>query len=297
MPLRAKADITLPKVIDSHMVLQRDRPLPIWGRAEADEEVTVKLDDAAVKATADGQGNWKVVLPAMKADGKAHRMTISGKNKIELEDILIGEVWMGSGQSNMEMGIGMVHKAWCEEIAAAEDPQIRSLARAKNGGPPTGQRCARVNAGRMHSKTQLPKAGGWGGFSAALYFFGRNLQRKRVERAGRLIENAWGGQRIERFTVADKKHGDIYDGMIAPVKPFAIRGAIWYQGEANVGDGLKYAGKMQALIGGLRKVWGYDFPFYYVEIAPWAGYGPGSLPPLWEGQTASLKNSRQRHGW
>ena len=81
---QARADVTLPKVIGSHMVLQRDRPLPIWGWADPGEEVTVKLDEATATAKADAQGNWKVVLPAVKADGKAHRMTVSGKNKIEL---------------------------------------------------------------------------------------------------------------------------------------------------------------------------------------------------------------------
>ena len=81
----------------------------------------------------------------------------------------------------------------------------------------------------------------------------------------------------------------MYNGMIAPVKPLAIRGAIWYQGEANVGNGLKYYDKMKALIEGWRKVWGYDFPFYFVQLAPFSGYGPGSLPPLWEAQVASLK--------
>ncbi len=81
----------------------------------------------------------------------------------------------------------------------------------------------------------------------------------------------------------------MYNGMIAPVKPLAIRGVIWYQGESNVGNGLKYYDKMKALIEGWRKVWGYDFPFYFVQIAPWSGYEPGSLPPLWEAQVASLK--------
>ncbi len=76
--------------------------------------------------------------------------------------------------------------------------------------------------------------------------------------------------------------------MIAPVKPFAIRGTIWYQGEANVGDGLKYADKMKTLIEGWRQAWGYDFPFYFVQLPPWSGYKPGSLPPLWEAQAASL---------
>ena len=108
---QAQADVTLPKVIGDHMVLQRDRPLPIWGRAAPDEEVTVKVDEATATAKADAQGNWKVVLPAMKADGKAHAMTISGKNKIELEDILIGDVWISSGQSNMEFPWAAVQAA------------------------------------------------------------------------------------------------------------------------------------------------------------------------------------------
>ena len=81
----------------------------------------------------------------------------------------------------------------------------------------------------------------------------------------------------------------MYNGMIAPVKPFAIRGAIWYQGETNCGNGLKYYDKMKALIEGWRKVWGYDFPFYFVQIAPFSGYEPGNLPRLWEAQVASLK--------
>ena len=105
---QAQADVKLPKVIGSHMVLQRDRPLPIWGWADPGEEITVRLDDATATAKADAQGNWKVVLPAVKADGKAHRMTVSGKNKIELDDILIGDVWLGSGQSNMELGLAML---------------------------------------------------------------------------------------------------------------------------------------------------------------------------------------------
>ena len=112
------------------MVLQRDRPLPIWGWADPGEEVTVKLDEATATAKADAQGNWKVVLPAMQADGKPHRMTISGKNKIELDDILIGEVWIGSGQSNMEFGLGG-SIGGKEAIAAANCPQIRLLHVAK----------------------------------------------------------------------------------------------------------------------------------------------------------------------
>ena len=125
-PAPGLADVKLPKVISSHMVLQRERAPPIWGWADPDEEVTVRLDDATVTAKADPQGDWKVVLPAVKADGKAHSMTVSGKNKIELDDILIGDVRIGSGQRNMEFGLGGSIGAK-EVIAAANCPQIRLL--------------------------------------------------------------------------------------------------------------------------------------------------------------------------
>ena len=149
-PLRAIADVRLPKVIDSHMVVQRDRPLPIWGWADAGEEVTVKLDDASVKATADGQGNWQVILPAMKADGKAHSMTVS-KTRLNSEDILIGEVpRVGSGQSEYGNGRRMCHKAKEEIAFLAEHPQIRLLL-----VPKTAARRPKTSTamGRMHPKT------------------------------------------------------------------------------------------------------------------------------------------------
>ena len=136
--------------------LERDWPLPVWGWADPGEEVTVELDEATGTVKADAQGNWRVVLPAVKADGKAHRMTVSGKNKIELDDILIGEVWLGSGQSNMEMGLMMCQKGR-EEVAAANHPNIRLLSDPRGprgqgagqgrekpvGAVPTGHRCGR----------------------------------------------------------------------------------------------------------------------------------------------------------
>ena len=143
---QARADVKLPKVIASHMVLQRDRPLPIWGWADPGEEVTVKLDDATATAKADAHGDWKVVLPAVKADGKAHSMTISGKNKIELDDILIGDVWIGSGQSNMEMGIGMCEKAK-EEFPAANCPEIRLLLVPRLGRAHRPRTCKPIGCG------------------------------------------------------------------------------------------------------------------------------------------------------
>jgi len=281
---QAQAEVKLPKVIGSHMVLQRDRPLPIWGWAAPDEEVTVKLDEATATTKADAQGNWKVVLPAVKADGNVHNMTVSGQNKIELDDILIGDVWVGSGQSNMEMGITACDKAK-EEIPAAHYPKIRLILVPK---VQAAQPCKDLKADWVECSPKTIAAGGWGGFSAGLFYFGQRLHKELDVPVG-LIDSSWGGSPIEPWTVSGKNGGGMYNGMIAPVKPFAIRGAIWYQGEANVGSGLKYRDKMKALITGWRKVWGYDFPFYFVQLAPWSGYGPGSLPPLWEAQAASLK--------
>ncbi|HUT59610.1 MAG TPA: sialate O-acetylesterase, partial [Phycisphaerae bacterium] len=282
----ARADVELPKVIGSHMVIQRDRAVSIWGWADPGEEVTVKLEQATATAQADAQGNWKVVLPAVNADGTAHTMTISGKNQIELEDILIGDVWLGSGQSNMGMGIAACNKAQ-EEIAAANYPQIRLLrVLPKTSAAP--EKDLEAEAGWVACSPETVAAGGsWGGFSAALYYFGQRLHKELDVPVG-LINSSKGGSPIEAWT-SGPQAGDRYNAMIAPLNPLAIRGVVWYQGEANVGNGLEYADKMKTLIEGWRQVRDYDFPFYFVQIAPWSGYKPGSLPPLWEAQAASLK--------
>ena len=287
---QATANVTLPKVLGSHMVLQRDRPLPIWGWAAPGEEVAVKLDEAAATATADAQGNWKVVLLAVKADGKAHRMTVSGKNKIELDDLLIGDVWLGSGQSNMEVAVAGSDTGK-QSIAEARFPAIRLLhldqvrlhQPAKDivvaFPPPKGKPAWQVCSPQAVRD-----------FSAVLYYFGRRMHKELDVPIG-LIQSAWGGSLIEPWTVSGGKGGDMYNGMIAPLKPFAIRGVIWYQGESNAfqKDRMAYYDKMKALIQGWRQVWGYDFPFYFVQIAPYAGYPEDELPALWEAQAASLK--------
>lgn len=294
-----RADVKLPQVIGDHMVLQRDRPLPIWGWADPREAVTVTLDAATSSATADPQGNWKVVLPAVQADGKTHRMTIKGNNKIELVDILIGEVWIGSGQSNM--GFRLVGSTGGREaVAAADCPQIRLLHVGKvqatqpakdiavddghdNKTPATAP--ATDPAWRLSTPDTAPA------FSAVLYYFGQRLHKDLDVPIG-LIDASWASSRIEAWTPACPKGSGMYNGLIAPLQPLAIRGAIWYQGEANVNDradGPTYAEKMKSLITGWRQTWGQDLSFYFVQIAPFGGKnGPGRLPALWECQTASL---------
>lgn len=291
------ADVKLPNVISSNMVLQRDRPLPIWGWADPQEEVTVRLDDKTASAKADAQGCWKVVFPAVKADGKAHRMTFSGKNKLELDNILIGDVWVGSGQSNMEFSLaGSIGGK--EAIAAADCPQIRLLHVEKTQTPePAKDIVVFTGVRRVKGQPAPPPATGpaWKvctpktvpSFSAVLYYFGQRLHKDLDVPVG-LINSSWGGSPIEAWIASGTKNGGMYNGMIAPVKPFAIRGAIWYQGEANVSNGLKYYDKMKLLVEGWRQVWGSDFPFYFVQIAPWSGY-KASMGGLWEAQVASLK--------
>ena len=302
-PSIAGADVTLPKVFGTNMVMQRDIALPVWGQADAGEKVTVTLGACEKTATADKDGNWKVTMAAMKCSAKPTTMTISGKNKIQLENILIGEVWVCSGQSNMQWSISRSTNGKAE-IAAADYPLIRLLgvkltvsAEPKKDFTGQWQVCS-------------PKTSG--GFSAVGYFFGRKLHKDLKIPIG-LINSSWGGTRIEPWTPTEgfdavpalKKIADdtrkltgkvgsrtpraIYNAMIAPLKPVAIRGAIWYQGESNMGEGMMYFEKMKALIGGWRKVWGQgDFPFGFVQLAPFDRYGGDKQPKLWEAQTASL---------
>ena len=356
----ARADVKLPQVFGSHMVLQRDQPLPVWGWADPDEDVSIVLGDgAAVRTKADAAGSWKVMLPVHAAGGPL-QLTVKGKNQVVLDDVLVGEVWVCSGQSNMEMGIGIANDAK-NEIANANYPQIHLCVIPKKVA---GQPQSNVDCQWQPCSPKTVESGGWGGFSAAAYYMARTLYQKLNVPIG-MIDSSWGGTRIEpwvpvqgfalvpvlkpqldQILLADP-HNDayktrladylkqidawtakakdamasqspidpapvfpnelkplnqlpspesqpttLYNAMIAPLVPFAIRGAIWYQGESNHGEGKLYTAKMHALIEGWRKVWGQgDFPFYYVEIAPF-NYGnePANvMAEFWEAQAAALE--------
>ena len=351
----ARADVTLPHLLSDHMVLQRDCAIPVWGWAEPGEEVTVLIGKSEARTTTGATGSWRVDLPAMAAGGP-HELTIRGRNTILLSDILIGEVWLCSGQSNMEMGIEVVENGK-EEAAAADFPGIRLFEVARN---PRGEPQDDVAGQWLVCSPESIVEGDWGGFSAVAYFFGRELHRELEVPIG-LIDSCWGGTRIEPWTppagfravpavshfadeIAEKdreykedlpgrleaierwieatrdslangrrlpddpwwpRHptasaespSGLYNGMIHPLLPFAIKGALWYQGESNVHarDGMAYFEKMKALIGGWRAAWGCgEFPFYFVQIAPFnydwhaPGIDPLEVPRIWEAQTASL---------
>ncbi len=195
----AQAEVHLPNIFSSHMVLQRDKPIAIWGWASPGEAITIQLDTTTVTATANATGEWKATLPAMKAGGP-YTLTVTGSNKIQFEDVMIGEVWLCSGQSNMEMGIGMVNDA-TNEIAAATNAGVRLLMVANRWLP---QPQTNIVADGINGQWKLctPKTiaeGGWGGFSATAYFFARELNAKLGVTVG-VIDSTWGGTRIESWT-------------------------------------------------------------------------------------------------
>ncbi|MCE5327155.1 MAG: sialate O-acetylesterase [Planctomycetaceae bacterium] len=292
----------LPAVIGSNMVLQRDVPLPIWGWAGAGHKVTVKLGDVEKTATADDKGKWTLTLPAQKV-GKPLTMTVTapavpGSDKpqvIELTNILVGEVWIGSGQSNMQMAVSGARDA-AKDIAAAKLPNIRlfNVPLVQFAEPATD-----VATQWTECTPETVK-----GFSATAFFFGRMINKELDVPVG-LINASWGGSAIQPWTVAagyemvprfktvkvQPGPATMFNGMVAPLVPFAIRGALWYQGETNCmqNDGPFYTERMKALILGWRKVWNQgDFPFYSVQIAPWSGYKQ-SLPIFWQAQLDSVK--------
>ncbi len=348
------ADIRLPKIFGDNMVLQRNSPLLIWGWAEPGEQVIVEFLGQIDSTSTNARGEWKVELPPAKAGGP-HVLTVTGTNSIELQNVLVGEVWLCSGQSNMEMGVGLCLNPEAE-IAAANHPHIRlfQIPRKLSAEPQTD-----IEADWNLCTPETIAKGGWGGFSAAAYYFGRHLQRELDVPIG-LIQSAWGGTRIEPWippagfaavpavsdiyeqlqlrnprsdqykerldTVLDEvedwlraartarqseepvpemptyppellppndpqQPAVLYNAMIHPLVPFALRGAIWYQGESNHTEGMLYTEKMKALIKGWRDLWpNGEFPFYYVQIAPYSYGGEASdvLPKFWEAQTAAL---------
>ena len=280
---RIQADVKLPAVLDSHMVIQRDRPVRIWGTADPGEAVSVTLGSETKKTTAGDDSRWLVELSAQKADGKPRQISIAGKNEIVLNDILVGEVWIGSGQSNMEWRLNSTHGSK-EAIAAASHPNIRlfHVPKVRKPAPADDVQAA----WKVCSPETIPT------FSAVLYYFGAELQKELKVPIG-LINSSWGGSPIEPWTIKGKSSGAMYNGMIAPLTNVSVRGAIWYQGETNVlnKNGLSYADKMKDLIEGWRTAFqNPDLAFHFVQIAPWSGrYEPGQLPALWEAQAASLK--------
>jgi len=279
----AVGEVRLPNALASHMVLQRDAPVRIWGWAEPAEKVSVACGGQEVQTTADKEGRWQAELPAQSANEQGQSITVTGSNTIELEDVLFGDVWVGSGQSNMEWQLRNTIDA-AAAIGSASHPLIRlfHIPKVKADAPTED-----VNAEwRVCDPATVPS------FSAVLYYFGLKLQHEVNVPIG-LINTSWGGSPIEPWTITESGSGPMYNAMVAPITNLSVRGAIWYQGETNIirKNGFTYLDKMKDLINGWRKAFNHsDMPFYFVQIAPWSGerYETGELPAVWEAQTATL---------
>ena len=341
IPLWVRADITLAPLFTDHAVLQQGKAVPVWGRAAPDEKVTVTFRDQTVRATAGKDGRWIVYLGALKPGAPAE-LVVSGKNTLRLQDIVVGEVWVCSGQSNMEFRVwgpkGDVYRVdnADEEVAAAHFPLIRhfKVEHAVADRPTDSLRGAWV----VCSPETV------GQFTAVGYFFARDLQQKLGVPIG-LINSTWGGTPIESwmseaalkgapaFAVVDGRWAkalidwpakvaayeaaraaqdkdeavaktagpakyaeflkakpwlppppsptspeaprSLFNGMIAPLLPGAIRGILWYQGEGNGSRPGEYHALLAAMITAWRAHWGQgDVPFYLVQLPNFSGGNP-----------------------
>ncbi|MCF7730157.1 MAG: hypothetical protein K9N23_00640 [Akkermansiaceae bacterium] len=286
----ASAEVRLPRLLSDNMVLQRDLPIPIWGWADPNEKVTVRLGKSSVSTTAGADGQWSVKLPKLPAGGPC-QMTVTGTNTLTLSHILIGEVWVCAGQSNMAKPIGL-HPGqqpcvnYEKEIAAAGYPQIRLMEVPPENPRTPADDIAGAQWLVCSPQNIVVKRGDGHGYSACAYFFGRELHKELKVPIG-LIAASVGGCPCEPFT---PPAGDRWMGMIHPLTPFGIRGAIWYQGESNLADGMQYHDKMKTLITGWRRAWAQgDFPFLYVQVALSKYTDDVEMAPrLWEAQTATL---------
>ncbi|MFM8471503.1 MAG: sialate O-acetylesterase [Limisphaerales bacterium] len=329
----ARADLKLPAIFGDHMVLQRDAVVPVWGTATPGEEVTVSIAGQTVTAKAGADGKWSVKFAKLSAAGP-HTLTVKGNNTVTFSDVLVGEVWLGSGQSNMAMQVSRA-KDFEAEQAAAKLPSIRMFTEASPNSP----------------IAQFMGKGEWvvcspetvGRFSATAYFFGRELHKSLNVPVG-LINSSVGGTPIESWiapetqrnspalkdffaareqaekaakpvdpaqtkakfeadlakwqeaakkaksegkpapkrpqdpaAIAGRKGdvGGLFNGKISPLIPYAIRGALWYLGEANSTPEKAhfYEAQLRLLVTDWRKLWGYEFPFVWVQLPNFGGAG------------------------
>jgi sialate O-acetylesterase len=324
----AMAEVRMPGFFGDNMVLQRDRVVPVWGWADSGEAVTIEFAGQKVSAKAGVDGKWTVNLKAMKASSEPKALVISSVNHqpITIKNVVVGDVWICSGQSNMEWTQSSALNAKAE-AEAADMPLIRHIK--------FGHTISADLKTDISGKWDVCSPASVGRFTAVGFYFARELQKELNVPIG-LIGSNWGGTRVEPWVPAfafkkipelkeisakleandpssaigkatykkqiaevekwvseSKKAVDagkrltsvpavgerisqhsptaIFNSMINPLVPYGIRGAIWYQGESNGGEGDSYFFKKKALISGWRELWGYDFPFYFVQLANFGG--------------------------
>jgi len=311
----ANAKILLPQILSSSMVLQRNQPINIWGFAAVGEKVTVSFASQTKSTVTDQSGKWEVVLSPLSTSTISRNMTIAGSNQIILTDILVGEVWLCSGQSNMEYQMRKLVKIPTpknpklgfpkDEVANAKNDKIRIF---------LVNRKALIKPDSVHKSWSIAQDSALRAFSAVGYFFAKELQLKLGIPIG-IISSSVSGSAIEPWVAKEALEkeayftgkkisndpGKFYTPMIAPLTKFKIRGFLWYQGETNcfLDEKLNYAYKMKALINLWRSEWGGNeaMPFYLVQIAPF-NYSKAkgekilnadTQPEFWEAQAQQLR--------
>lgn len=304
------------------MVLQCGMKVPIWGNSVPNQKITVHFLGQSKSVKSDEEGNWVVILDPLQENNNPSKLIVEGQGITVFEDVLVGDVWLCAGQSNMQASLERLkaskYSSFNEKLAVEDrvnrglnstDENIRML--QKDGGKGIWRHCGPDALKNCENGKQ--------GFSAVGFYFGKRLHAE-LNRPIGLIQTTKGGSRIEEWTPPQAYQGnpafsnavepDLVDGIrpgrqfktfIQPLAPFAIRGIIWYQGESNCISkdlGSRYAHKMEILISSWRDVWSRkDLPFYYVQLPPMR-YSkrksppvltPEALPQFREGQDMVLK--------
>ncbi|HVW61096.1 MAG TPA: beta-L-arabinofuranosidase domain-containing protein [Puia sp.] len=291
-----RVTLSIPKIFGDNMVFQRGVPVPVWGQCVPGSEVTVQFGSQLKKGKADTQGRWKVSLDPLPASTSPAVMLIATtSDTVRFRNVLVGEVWLCSGQSNMEYSMRKNSKfektmhgsAPVDELNKANNPDIRIFLVRNNYSKP-GNDIRR----RWDTAAGTPLRD----FSAPAYFFAKELYRRLQVPIG-VISNAVPGSAIGPYL---PDSGKFYKTMVRPLAPYALKGFCWYQGETNCfeNDTIAYAGKMKQLIEGWRSLWeDPDLSFYLVQIAPYyysrsnggnQPHTPETEPAFWEAQRKAL---------
>mgnify|MGYP001571206418 FL=1 len=285
--ININAQIKVGPLFSNDMILQRNSEVPIWGEADANQEISIQSSWNQKKTTtkADSDGNWSVKIETPEAGGPYNIDIISSNSNVKLSNVLIGEVWITSGQSNMQMTLnGYTHEpvlGSLDMIANANNTNIRlfTFKRVTSNKPIRD----------VKGKWLVSNSENTAVFSAIGYSFANYLNKVLDIPIG-IINTSWGGtpaeawtdnktlvenfkkSEIKNFREGKPKNHDpsaLFNGMINPLIPFKIRGALWYQGESNVSRANNYTKLMNVMIDGWRREWNQgSFPFYFVQIAP-----------------------------
>ncbi len=296
------ADVTLPQIFTDNMMLQRDMPVAIWGTADVGEKVTVEFAGQSVSAAAGKAGRWRVTLKPMAADGEAHTLSVRGTNAIEIKNVILGEIWICSGQSNMVRGLGVD----ASKPKAYDLPNVRLFGVQPDGTPQLG-RFNKTMGWKPCNVANLKAVGPMIGtqnrnFAEVGFVFGKKVHKELNVPVG-LIQSAVGGSAVrswipdeaiekdlpigERLRGFSHAPGGCYRLMIQYLVPFTVRGVIWYQGEDD-GKNPDYDRDMTRWIAAWRKLWANPtMPFYFTQICP-TNYRGGRMQWLWEDQIAVM---------